>query len=155
MLLMDGALTVALEAFGEGSFELARSRVPKMLAEEEFHHDLGAAWFRRFASSTEEAKARLRSAATSELPRILAWLDPRDGPSQAMTEAGLMPPGEELRGRFAEKVGPFLDLLGVDIASIEPDRSDWDEGRGRGPGAPDAEALERARGDRNRMLLVE
>ena len=31
----------------------------------------------------------------------------------------------------------------------------WDEGRGRGPGHPDEEAVERARGDRNRTLFVE
>jgi ring-1,2-phenylacetyl-CoA epoxidase subunit PaaC len=155
MLLMDGALTVALDAFGEGTFELARSRVPKMIAEEEFHHDLGAAWFRRFAKSTDDAKERLNRAATSELPKILAWLDRRDGHATAVAEAGVMPSGEELRSRFEAKVGPFLEMVGVDVSSIEPDRTDWDEARGRGPGAPDAESLERARGDRNRMLLVE
>ena len=33
--------------------------------------------------------------------------------------------------------------------------TDWDEARGRTGGRPDEEACERARGDRNRALLVE
>jgi len=155
ILLMDGALTVALEGFGEGGFELAQTRVPKMLEEEAFHHDMGAAWFRRFAQANEEARARLKETAESELPRILSWLDPQDAPAMAIAEAGLATDGAELVERFRGRVRMLLGLLDVDVDGIEPDRSNWDETRGRGPGAPSEETVERARGDRNRMLLVE
>ena len=155
ILLMDGALTVALRGFGEGGFELAQTRVPKMVDEEEFHHDLGQAWFRRFATANTEARERLKAAAEGELPRILSWLDPQDAPAKALAEAGLVTDGAELADRFRERVRPALKLLDVDVDAIEPDRTDWDEDRGRGPGAPSDETVERARGDKNRMLLVE
>ena len=43
MVLLDGALSVALEGFSEGSFEFARNRIPKMMQEERYHADLGHA----------------------------------------------------------------------------------------------------------------
>ena len=55
MVLVDGALTVALEAFSRGSFEPATTRVPKMLAEEEFHASLGRAWYRRLGEEAARA----------------------------------------------------------------------------------------------------
>jgi ring-1,2-phenylacetyl-CoA epoxidase subunit PaaC len=155
ILLMDGALTVAIQAFSEGGFEKAKTRGPKMVAEETFHHDMGAAWFRRFAGATDEARGRLQTAARSELPRILAWLDPQDGPARSLVEAGLMLDGAELVKRYEAEVGHLIGLIGVELSSIEADRSDWDVRRGRGPGEPSEDAVERARGDRNRMLLVE
>jgi len=155
IMLMDGALTEALRGFGEGGFELARTRVPKMVDEEDFHHDLGAAWFRRFAKANDEAQSRLKECAGQELPRILSWLDPQDGPAKALVEAGLVTDGAEVVARFRDRVRASLKLIGVDVDSIEADRTEWDEVRGRGPGAPDEETVERARGDRNRMLLVE
>lgn len=155
ILLMDGALSVAIQGFSEGRFDLARTRGPKMIAEETFHHDMGAAWFRRFANANEEAQGRLKTAAESELPRILAWLDPQDAPAQTLVDAGLMIEGAELVKRYEARVGALVGLVGVELASVQADRSDWDEGRGRGAGAPDEDAVERARGDRNRMLLVE
>lgn len=155
ILLMDGALSVAIQGFSEGAFDLARTRGPKMIAEETFHHDMGAAWFRRFAKANDEARGRLKAAAESELPRILAWLDPQDAPAKALVQAGLMIDGAELVKRYEAKVGGLVGLVGVDFASLQADRSDWDESRGRGAGAPGEDAVERARGDRNRMLLVE
>lgn len=155
ILLMDGALSVAIQGFSEGSFELARTRGPKMMAEETFHHDMGMAWFRRFSKGNDEARDRLRAAAESELPRIIAWLDPQDAPARSLVDAGLMLEGTELVKRYQAKVGDLVGLVGVDLASIQADRSDWDERRGRGSGAPTEDAVERARGDRNRMLLVE
>jgi ring-1,2-phenylacetyl-CoA epoxidase subunit PaaC len=155
ILLMDGALSVAIGAFSEGGFEKARTRGPKMIAEETFHHDMGAAWFRRFAKAEDEARSRLHDAAQSELPRILAWLDPQDEPAQALVDAGLMLDGAEITRRYQTRVGSLVASVGVDLASIQADRSGWDVKRGRGPGAPSEDAVERARGDRNRMLLVE
>jgi len=155
ILLMDGALSVAIQGFSEGTFEKVRKRGPKMIAEETFHHDMGAAWFRRFSTASEDARGRLQAAAQSELPRILAWLDPQDDPARLLVDAGLMLDGAELVKRYQDRVGGLVAAVGVDIASIEADRSDWDVSRGRGPGAPDADAVERACGTRNRMLLVE
>lgn len=154
-VVVDGALSVALEGFAQGVYEPARSRIPKMLAEETFHHDLGVAWFRKLAGGSEEARTRLREATLSLLGRTLAWLTPADEVGGAQATSGLVPPGDVLRSRYSERYGDLLALVDIDLSSVEPVREEWDAGRGRGPGHPDEEAVVRARGDKNRMLLVE
>lgn len=153
MVVVDGCLSIALHGFAEGRFEQARSRVPKMLAEEEFHRDMGLAWLRRLSAGTDEARARIRAALSAAVPGTLAWLAPRDATFQALVEAGLTAPAATLLKRFRDTYGDALRAAGADI--LEPDFTGWDEARGRGPGAPADEVAERARGDRNRALLVE
>jgi len=154
-VVVDGALSVALEGFSEGVYAPTRSRVPKMLAEETFHHDLGVAWFRKLAAGSEQGRSRLREAALSMLASTLAWLTPGDEVGEAQAGAGLVPEGAILRLRFAERYGELLSLVDIDVGAVEPDREGWDPERGRGPGCPDEEAVARARGDLNRMLFVE
>lgn len=154
-VVVDGALSVALEGFSEGVYEPTRSRIPKMLAEEVFHDDLGAAWFRNLAGGTEEGRTRLRDAVLSMLPRTLAWLMPSDEVGEAQAGSGLVPEGSVLHARFVERYGALFSLVDIDLEAVKPDREDWDSARGRGPGHPDDEAVARARGDLNRMLLVE
>jgi phenylacetate-CoA oxygenase PaaI subunit len=155
MAVVDGALTAALEVFGGGRWEVARGRVPKMVAEEAFHADLARAWVRRLASGSEEGRARLRSAMVALLPRVLAWLDPDDAPARRLEEAGLTGSGEAAVHGFLERIAGLLDAADVPLDARAPDRSGWDVERGRGPGHPAEEAVERARGDRNRALFVE
>lgn len=153
MVTVDGALSLALEAFAGGTFEPARSRIPKMLAEEVFHRDLGAAWFSRLASGSEAARRRLATAVRDMLPRTMAWLDPGDASHQALFAAGVVGAGS--LDAYRAQVGPLLERVGVRVADFEPNREGWDATRSRGPGHPDEEAVERARGDKNRALLVE
>ena len=154
-VLVDGAISAALRSFAAGSYEPARSRVPKMLAEEEFHWDMAAAWYRRLSRASDAARTRLRGATLKMLPSTLAWMAPDDDAARHLAEAGLTDPAEAIRSSFDAVVGPVLEALELDLAACEPLRESWDEGRGRGPGAPGEEAVERARGDRNRMLFVE
>jgi 1,2-phenylacetyl-CoA epoxidase catalytic subunit len=153
MVSVDTAVSVALESFAAGSFEPARSRIPKMLLEEAFHRDLGHAWFRRLASGSAEATSRLAASLREMLPRTLAWLEPDDEPFRALVRAGLV--SEGAGERFWSHYGAMFEGVGVSRASVEPDRAGWDETRSRGPGHPDAQAVEQARGDKNRALLVE
>jgi 1,2-phenylacetyl-CoA epoxidase catalytic subunit len=153
MVAVDGALTTALESFANGSYEPARTRIPKMLAEETFHRDLGLAWFARLASGSKEARTRLADCLESMLPRTLAWLDPADEPSRGLIRSGAVLAGAS--DRYAEQYGSVFERVGVRLSSIAPDRAGWDQARGRGPGHPAEEAVERARGDKNRALLVE
>lgn len=155
IVLVDGALYVALEGFSRGVYEPATTRVGKMLSEEEFHVALGRAWFRKLAGGTEESRARLRQRVSEMLPRTLAWLAPDDAAHRLLADFGLTEPAAALRARFEERVGPVLDALEVDLPATRPERDGWDERRGRGPGQPDEGAIERARGDRNRHLFVE
>lgn len=155
MVVVDGAVSAALESFAQGTFEPARTRVPKMLAEEEFHADLGAAWFRKLAEGSDEARARLKASCDRYLPTTLAWLAPEDDVAGLLAEHGIMEASRAIRDRYEAAVGPLLALIGIEVASVEADRSTWDDARGRGSGAPDDESVSRARGDQNRALLVE
>lgn len=150
--IVDEALRVRLEGFSEGNFELAQTRVPKMLAEEALHRDFAHAWVRSLAAA-DESRAALATAVADVLPRTLAWLLAEDDSTATLVSAGLTTGPDELRERFTAQLSPLLELIGVDMPA--PDMSDWDGARGRGPGHPTGDALERARGDRNRGLLVE
>jgi len=152
-VVVDGAMTVALEGFAEGRYESARARIPKMLSEEEFHRDMGLAWLRRLAAGSDDARDRIREAARYALPPTLAWLAPSDAAYAALVEAHVTAPPDALLQRFADRYRAALEGIGVQIPA--PDTEGWDERRGRGPGAPDTEVVERARGDLNRALLVE
>jgi phenylacetate-CoA oxygenase PaaI subunit len=154
MVIVDGALSIALESLSRGGFEPARSRVPKMLAEEEFHVSLGAAWYRRLADASREAKGLLREASRAMLPPVLAWLGASDEAAQALVAAGVTAPGVDQVGAFRDAVRDVLQAAGIDVDAAEP-AEEWEPVRGRGPGRPDADSVERARGDRNRALLVE
>lgn len=153
MVFVDGALTELLRGFGEGAYEPARARVPKMVAEEAFHTSMGEAWFRRLGSGSGEGRALLESAVGGMLPGVLRALDPPDPLRAALAGAGVLPDGPVLRRRFLDRLEPLLSLVGVDPDAGEP--APWDVERGRGEGVPGEEAVERARGDRNRELFVE
>jgi phenylacetate-CoA oxygenase PaaI subunit len=155
MALVDAGLTVALEAFAAGSFEPATTRAPKMIAEEEFHASLAAAWYRRLAGSTDdEARGLLAGATRTMLPAMLAWLGNDDDGARALVAAGVTAPGDTLTARYRDRVRALASLVDVDVDAVEP-APGLDAVRGRGAGHPDAEACERARGDRNRTLFVE
>jgi phenylacetate-CoA oxygenase PaaI subunit len=155
MVIVDGALTVSLEAFSRGAFEQAATRVPKMLGEEDFHASLGRAWYRRLATSaSEEAKGLLRMATEGMLPPTLAWLGADDDAARVLVDLGVTDAGSQLVAAFRDQVRDDVAQVGVDVDALGAATA-WDEGRGRGPGHPDADAVERARGDRNRMLFVE
>jgi ring-1,2-phenylacetyl-CoA epoxidase subunit PaaC len=154
IVIVDGAISVALRAFSRGRYEPAGTRVPKMLAEERFHASLGDAWYRRLAASSEEARTLLRSATDAMLPVVLAWLGADDERAQRLVEAGITEAGADQVAAFRDAVRDVLASGGVDVDAAEP-ASEWDSARGRGPGHPDDDSMQRARGDMNRALLVE
>lgn len=152
--LVDSALTVVLESFSRGSFEPARGRVPKMLAEEEFHGSLGAAWYKRLAGAEGDARRLLTDATESMLPAVLAWVGADDEAARTMVAGGVVGPASERLTAYRDGVRDLCGLVGVDVDTVEP-AADWDEVRARTRGHPDEDAIERARGDRNRALFVE
>ncbi|GMR13369.1 MAG: hypothetical protein BMS9Abin29_1576 [Gemmatimonadota bacterium] len=154
-VVIDGAISTCLRSFAAGSYEPARSRVPKMLAEEEFHWDMAGAWYHRLANASDEARARLRDSTLEMLPSTLAWMAPDDAAAKVLSDAGLADAPGAIRSSFEAVVGPVVAELEIDLSTAESRSEGWDESRGRGPGGPDDEAIERARGDRNRMLFVE
>lgn len=153
MVVVDGALTTVLTSFAEGSYRAARSRVPKMIAEEEFHASLGAAWFKRLAGS-EEARGLLVRATEDLLPPTLAWVGADDEAARRLVSAGVIGPADERLAAYGAELSELLAVAGVDIATVEPS-PEWDATRGRTGGRPDDDAVVRARGDKNRTLFVE
>jgi hypothetical protein len=104
--------------------------------------------------ASDDARALLRKATESVLPPVLAWLGTADEAARTMVDLGVTDPGTVLAAAFRDRVRDVLATAGVDVDAASP-ASEWDESRGRGPGHPEADAVERARGDRNRMLFVE
>ena len=154
MTLVDGALSVVLESFAGGSFEPARTRVPKMLAEEKFHSSLGVAWYRRLADTEGEARGLLADATSAMLPSLLAWVGASDEGAQALVAAGVLEPADDRVTAFKDAVRELVTSAGVDVDDVDVG-TDWDSDRGRSSGRPNEEAVARARGDLNRGLLVE
>ncbi len=155
VVVVDGGLAVALEGLLEGEYEAIDGRVGKMLGEEEFHHSLGEAWFRRLAGGSEEGRQRLRSAVEAMAPSVFRAVAPGDEAHGALAEAGLTLSAGELRRRLADRLAPLFELLEVEVPVRSAPDGDWDAVRGRGEGHPAEEAVEQARGDRNRALFVE
>jgi 1,2-phenylacetyl-CoA epoxidase catalytic subunit len=126
-----------------------------MVAEEVFHRDLGRAWLRRLSAGSDDARERMRAALLALLPSTLAWVAVDDGPARALAEAGLLGTTSARLAEFEGRHRVLLAEAGVQLDDVAPSTAAWDVERGRGPGQPDDEAVERARGDRNRALFVE
>lgn len=154
MVLVDGALTVVLRSFADGSYEPARNRVPKMIAEEEFHASLGAAWYKRLAAGADEGRGRLVAATEVMLPTTLAWVGASDEPAETMVSACVIGSASDCVAAYREGLRDLIGLAGIDIDAAQP-ASDWDPIRGRTTGRPDEDSVVRARGDKNRSLFVE
>jgi ring-1,2-phenylacetyl-CoA epoxidase subunit PaaC len=156
MTVVDGALALALEAVLEGEYEPLRGRLEKMLGEEEFHRSLAHAWFSRLSRSSGGGRERLREAVEAVLPATLRCLAPDDRTHRRLEQAGLTLSAAELRTRLARLLDPLLDPLDLSVPAVPAEVPEgWDGTRGRGPGHPAEEAVERARGDLNRALFVE
>ena len=154
MVVVDGGISSLLQSFADGNFDQARSRVPKMLAEEEFHASLSRAWYRRLAASGGEALERLTAATEAMVPPMMAWVGADDAASQALAAAGVIEAGADRLGAFKDQIRELVALVGMDVDSVSPS-GEWDEARGRTSGRPNEESVGRARGDLNRALLVE
>jgi len=157
--LADTALSLQLEALRDCCYLPLRQRTEKLLAEEQYHQAHGAAWARRYARTSAGSRQVLCDVFAAELPSLLRWFGD-DGANAAagrtLAQAGVVSvSGDGLRAAFLARVGALLEELGVPSAAAPPDFHDFDEGRRRGPGGPDAETITRVRGDKNRDFLVD
>jgi phenylacetate-CoA oxygenase PaaI subunit len=154
--IIDTALTVQLEALAGSRYAPLRQRVQKQLEEERFHAAHGAAWLRRLAAASPEANAAVQSALDDRWPAVLHWFGPEDF-GRSEKEAGFTDAdGGDLRARFLKRTTPLIKDAGLTVPDVSLDFSDWDPASRRSSrDGPDAEAVARARGDRNRAFLVE
>lgn len=159
VVIVDGALTAALDHLQQGGYAPASGRVAKMVAEEEFHGELGEAWFQRLAGGNASAVEKLRDAVAHMMPTTLHALAPGDEGAHALAGGGDTPAPETLAGIVREKWEPWAALVDIPVPewswATGNAPSGWDGQRSRTGGEPDEDAVERARGDRNRALFVE
>jgi len=155
VVVVDGALALALEGILEGGYEPLGGRVGKMLGEEEFHQALGAAWFQRLSAGEGEGHQRLQEAVETMLAPTVRCMAPGDDAHERLADRGLILPSSTLRYRLAERLDPLLERVGAQVPTESTLDNDWDARRGRGIGHPEEEAVVRARGDQNRALFVE
>ena len=155
IVVVDGTLSLALEGFAAGAWDAARRRIPKMLAEEAFHRDFGQAWMRRISEGSAEGRACLAAAVTPMLASAATCLLPDDDEAGLLAREGLTAHPSAARERLARRLGEPLAWLDPAPPTDPPRPADWIAARRRTPGEPAGDAIERARGDRNRALFVE
>lgn len=167
--VLDTAFTVQFGALLESRYAAAHNRVQKLLDEEAFHFQYAAGWLEKLSASPA-AREPLASAVASLLPAALRWLG-RPGSEDVahLVSAGLVRDGEDaLRDRYLARIGPLLARTGLaGDAGVSADGSGWrftgeldwsgwdDRRRRAAPGGPDPDTVARARGDRNRAMLLE
>ena len=158
--LADTALSVQCDALRESAHEPLALRVEKILEEEQFHAAHGAAWFRRLARASDEARETLADAVKAALPGILRWFGPDSERAALLRDAGVANAGGgEMRERFLDRIGALLDELGPEVrelAATEPDFDGFDEATRRASDAgPDPETVTKIRGDKNAAFRVD
>ena len=169
ILLIDTALAVQYGGLVESRYVPAHNRVQKMLDEERFHFQYAAGWVRRMAA-VPEVRGELAASLARYLPQALLWLGDDDGAAcRRLLDEGLVSAGPSaLRARFLSRVVPVLadaelaDGLGLtrrdggEWTISQPLSFDgWNESTRRSGGSLDEETAARARGDKNRALLLE
>lgn len=168
ILLVDTSLVVQYGALVESRYTPAHNRVQKMLDEERFHFQYAAGWVRRMAA-VPEVREELAASLARYLPQALQWLgDDAGSASKRLVEEGLVSAGpSDLRARFLSRVVPVLADAGLaDGLGLTRDGGEWslgqplsfdgwNEGSRRAGGTLDEETAARARGDKNRALLMD
>ncbi|MGH7471562.1 MAG: 1,2-phenylacetyl-CoA epoxidase subunit PaaC [Longimicrobiales bacterium] len=155
--MVDTALTVQLHALTDSTYAPLRQRVAKLIDEERFHAAHGLAWTRRLAR-TPPGKTQLQQALQRVVPGVLRWFGPETEAAHAAVASGLVGEGPDaLRQRWQDAVATGLQAGdAVPLASVAPDFNGFDVRTRRKRGsAPDAETIERVRGDRNRAFLMD
>jgi len=167
-LLLDMALTAQYAALVESRYTPVRNRVQKLLDEEKFHFQYAAGWTRRIAQ-VPELRGPLAAELRRVLPQALRWLGRDEAPGmRRLVEEGIVRDlPSDRRGRFLARVGAVLEETGlagdVGIARDgegwrfdgELDWAGWDDATRRAGGSVDEETAARARGDKNRALLMD
>jgi phenylacetate-CoA oxygenase PaaI subunit len=167
-LLLDTALSVQYGALVDSRYAPVHNRVQKMLDEERFHFQYAVGWTRRIAA-VAEVRGELEAELARFLPEALRWLGRDDAESvRLLVDGGFVSEGPAaLRARFLRRVGPVLaecglaeglgisESGGVWKCSVAPAWDGWNDATRRSGGVLDEETAARARGDKNRAMLLD
>lgn len=157
--VVDLALSLALSAFQESTFEPLAKVVPKMLMEEKFHHAHAEGWVRLMEGREGAPREATRKSIARALRDAAAFFGP-PGHDDPLLEAGLPSRSdEELRKSLFARVARLLDEpASVGLAErdgawslAEPlDWKGWDPARRRlDPAGPEQAILDELRGTKN------
>jgi ring-1,2-phenylacetyl-CoA epoxidase subunit PaaC len=132
--VLDTAFSVLIEACVEGSNEVLRARLRKMLQEEHYHFLHGRSWLRQGLDRAQLERAWREA---------MAFFGPPDGDLNALHTAGLL---SRDAGGVRERLAERLEL-GGDHPRPDIDWSAWDPVRRRlEPGGIDAPTFDMMRG---------
>ncbi len=166
-LLVDTALATQYGAIVDSRYTPVQKRVQKLLDEEAFHFQHAVGWTRRLGRA-ERVRAEFVDALRRLLPRALRWFGRSEAAEPLLADGVVTEGPDALRARYLARIGPVLASAGLaeDVGlalqgdawtiAAEPDWTGWDDAKRRGGGSgPDAEALARVRGDKNRAMLLD
>lgn len=167
-LVIDTALSVQYAALLDSRYTPVHNRVQKLLDEERFHYQYAAGWARRIAE-VPALRGELAAAVARFLPDALRWLgrDDAAGARRLVEEGIVSSDPSSLRARFLSRIGPVLEEIGAAEAAgvsrgdggwssgAEIAWGGWNDATRRAGGSLDEETASRARGDRNRALLMD
>jgi ring-1,2-phenylacetyl-CoA epoxidase subunit PaaC len=168
-LLIDTALTTQYWALAESRYRPIYNRVQKLIDEEGFHYQYAAGWARRIGAAPG-MRAEFIEALRARLAPALRWFGRTDDArGQALVAEGIVrASADDLRHHFLAQVAPVLAEAGIaGEIGLEHDEarggrysgaldwSDWNDTRRRAGGHPGEELVARARGDKNRALLMD
>ena len=168
ILLIDTSLAIQYGALLESRYAPAHNRVQKMLDEERFHFQYAAGWTRKIAA-VDELRGEFAASLARYLPAALQWLgDDAAHTSRRLVDEGVVTADPSaLRSKFLAKVGPVLaeaglaEELGIArggdpwTCSAPLSWEGWDATTRRAGGSLDEVTAARARGDKNRALLMD
>lgn len=154
--VVDGALTIQLEALRESRYASLRQRMQKQLEEERFHEGHGIAWLKRLGAASDASRQAVQDALDDRWSAVLHWFGPDDFGADGVAENLWGGTGGELRERFTNRIAPRLQKCGLQVPETELDFTGWDESaRRKTRDGPDEDAVARARGDKNRSMLLD
>jgi 1,2-phenylacetyl-CoA epoxidase catalytic subunit len=138
--VLDTAFTAMIEACVNGSVEVLKQRLRKMLMEERYHFLHGRSWLRS-GIATEPLNRAWREA--------IEWFGPPDGDVASLHGEGKLSMGPaELLSRIEERLEMDAPLLDVDWKRWDPVR------RRSRPGAIDARTFDMLRGLEEKRAAV-
>jgi ring-1,2-phenylacetyl-CoA epoxidase subunit PaaC len=111
--VLDTAFSVLIEALVDGSSEVLRSRLRKMLQEERYHFLHGRSWFRQGLEPAELERA---------WGEALAFFGPTEDLAGLSGEGLLARDGAGLRARLEERLEQPAPAVGIDWSAWDPVR---------------------------------
>ena len=127
-VLLDRALSIAVEATGSSAFAPLKQRTAKILQEESYHRLFGDSWLARLSQGDEGTRQRMQESLDRFWEATQAWFGPDEDPAakQLCSAAVLEATPDEMRSRWFKDVSALLGAQELDIPAGQPDWSRWD-----------------------------